>query len=496
MPTSNTDTSSSALDLRVELAIGNNSIGDPYKLYLTVINEGFCQASDLRVRLESDSYNHRSEVAVPAVHGHGQVDVTVQVTPKAGVGIKDLHSGWKITVVKGKGKEVVASFPFANSVRHFNLGLRSIVSLPPPFAPAFNILVVGWAGSGKSAWFNTIATMLGLTNDINTQVACVGGGGDHCTTTLRRVSLQDQFGLAVNLWDTWGFDDGNYQFNDMEVILDGGAPDGFDMHDLESRELQGQLQKVKKSQDQRRMMAVLFLVTPSQLDSPDQFMEDMKLHMRTFKTRGLNPLLVVAQADMLYERGDTSGVSGNAMLVNDARVVALKRKAADFFQVPFNNVSHAVSYAEQSERDFNVDRLAYTNLQFLLKSAVQFVGPHGPGNQKMKKRIGWTMDQPDSDSDSDDDGFFSTASAVTPAEFSRRPSSARGGQGTPRQCSTPRPSSSSAGAGAGAAASPGRRSACTPNPATYDASADQCAVCLSEPVTRALVHANGTAHKW
>ena len=48
MPSSNTHTSSSPLDLRVEFAIGNNSIGEPYKLYLTVINEGSCQASDLR----------------------------------------------------------------------------------------------------------------------------------------------------------------------------------------------------------------------------------------------------------------------------------------------------------------------------------------------------------------------------------------------------------------------------------------------------------------
>ena len=66
---------------------------------------------------------------------------------------------------------------------------------------AFNILVFGVIGAGKSSWINSIVTA--LSHDVENQLASVGGSSGHVTTQLvryRLYNIPDVPPVPVNIW--------------------------------------------------------------------------------------------------------------------------------------------------------------------------------------------------------------------------------------------------------------------------------------------------------
>jgi len=88
------------------------------------------------------------------------------------------------------------------------------------FIPFYNILLFGGFGTGKSSYFNTVATA--FSSDL-VEYAKIGvKEGKHVTTEYFPYNLVDYgIDVPVCIYDTWGFDENNYNRDEINLMLEG-----------------------------------------------------------------------------------------------------------------------------------------------------------------------------------------------------------------------------------------------------------------------------------
>merc|ERR1712080_181075 len=90
-----------------------------------------------------------------------------------------------------------------------------------------NILLFGFAGSGKSAFVNTVHTMLSEDPGyIVKYLAPEGNSMGHVTKNLTYYPIPN---LNITLWDSWGLTKETYQNMELEHILSGMCYSGWKM---------------------------------------------------------------------------------------------------------------------------------------------------------------------------------------------------------------------------------------------------------------------------
>jgi len=127
----------------------------------------------------------------------------------------------------------------------------------------FNVLLFGLAGSGKSSFINSVWTLLSPENSVST-VAAYGGGTSHSTKQLIAYTLPN---TRITLWDTWGLAPDTYQQSELESILSGELPSGWEMQravsDITNQQF---LQELWSSKHKRRIHSVIFFFPQSLMD--------------------------------------------------------------------------------------------------------------------------------------------------------------------------------------------------------------------------------------
>eukprot|EP01087_Luapelamoeba_hula_P000877 TRINITY_DN10641_c0_g1_i3.p1 TRINITY_DN10641_c0_g1~~TRINITY_DN10641_c0_g1_i3.p1 ORF type:complete len:302 (-),score=34.21 TRINITY_DN10641_c0_g1_i3:391-1296(-) len=203
-------------------------------------------------------------VKVPFVPPYKQVTVSldVHVSPAASIDDKD-----PVIIYSYHGVSVISPVPMSFFTRR--------LSKYQPYhfaAPRFNVVLFGIAGASKSSFVNSALTL--LSSDCNALIhrAGVGGSEHHNTHKLAKFDLE---GTHMTLWDTWGLTPTTYTSGDLQLLLQGALPNGWDMHDdIGDRPQPGCQQSVHEShqsiRDSRAPHAVLFFIPHGALDKQDE----------------------------------------------------------------------------------------------------------------------------------------------------------------------------------------------------------------------------------
>jgi len=286
----------------------------------------------------------------------------------------DLEPCFYVTVLHEKKKELITS---ELPERFWDFGLADTLMKKRLDRP-INIYLVGPPGIGKSAFANTLLTMLSDENKI-LNVAVVGSNALHVTTELsyyKIIRASGQFEIA-RLVDTFGVAPSTYKnFSAFSHMLSGRVPWNWHM-DNSNSEPARQLneEKLVTSTRWRQADVVLFFFPKKDLalidnnykpeDNPE--LETLRKHFHTVTQFGINPIVLIGQADTL--------VKGHSIrknpLATHKEVEKARIAVANFFSIPKRLVFPCVSYTEERERNFAIDFLAYKILLRCLENAIE-----------------------------------------------------------------------------------------------------------------------------
>ena len=230
----------------------------------------------------------------------------------------------------------------------FTSALGPRVFDPQPFRlPRFNVLIFGPKGSGKSAFINSVHAMTQSYADGEAMRAFVPvhGGGDHCT--VRYNAIEGMVGLPLAFWDTWGVAPGEYNGNELELIMQGKLPAGW-----EKDENVGLAEENDAATaEENRPHAVIFMLPAEWIyDSESNDMVKLKAEFTKIKRMGVNPLVLLARVDEL-EPTIRDDPSAPGETVQNAR-----KKAAKLLGIGEGDVLPSVNYLEEHKKSFKVDR--------------------------------------------------------------------------------------------------------------------------------------------
>ena len=234
----------------------------------------------------------------------------------------------------------------------------------------YNLLLFGTAGASKSSFLNTVSTMLraddGRDNMIDS-TAAAAGGADHTTRRLHRYMFSKNFAVNFNIWDTWGLARDAYKDTKLiEMLVDGKLPSEWEMS--ESLDMhRAKFQKMKHEKLETQMHGIIFFIPQMFVtDIDDEEQQRVKEVFQILIKKCYNPMVVVSKVDEIYRELRDHPFTNADMATN------LRRRVADAFAIPSNNVRYAVNYLEEQQRSFEIECLAYETIQQALENCQSF----------------------------------------------------------------------------------------------------------------------------
>eukprot|EP01087_Luapelamoeba_hula_P016417 TRINITY_DN5050_c0_g1_i5.p1 TRINITY_DN5050_c0_g1~~TRINITY_DN5050_c0_g1_i5.p1 ORF type:complete len:456 (-),score=40.84 TRINITY_DN5050_c0_g1_i5:159-1424(-) len=296
-------------------------------------------------------YVRKCGVEVPQIQPYEETEVRLEVHVSPGASIDN-----QATITYSYlGVTVTSTLP----MMYIFTGKLDTLRPYHPSAPKYNLLLFGISGASKSSFMNSVLTLLSRDFQPIHRVG-VGGGTHHNSRQLARVDLQ---GVPVSLWDTWGLTPYTYHNGDLQLLLDGTLPSGWDMDHVcdEHRE---QLEHNEGTRDSRAQHAVLFFIPHSSLDKQDG--DETDLIKDTFgQVKHLNPLLLLTRTDEI-------DVNIRRSPNNPSNTITqLKHQASQLLNIPVNRIFTTVNYTTEREKTFAIDRNTYEILHTALNIAEQ-----------------------------------------------------------------------------------------------------------------------------
>ena len=247
-----------------------------------------------------------------------------------------------------------------------------------------NILVIGPAGQGKTAFIQNIFTLLQrdpLNSDVmrNLTTGNFRGVEGHATLEFTRYGLADTGDPKydfLGIWDTPGLAENTYQGNEMEMILNGCLPsEGVVMDDdMESDRMRNTLREERYSRGFRVPQVVILVMTIGLMDDPE-VCGKMRRQVRELRDFGYQPLVVISKADEGEEEATSKRIRENPQ--DFFELAPHKKQEFENFINELggahNNVYHMVSYVSETKRTFGIDKLTYVVLHEALKRAGEFI---------------------------------------------------------------------------------------------------------------------------
>jgi len=215
---------------------------------------------------------------------------------------------------------------------------------------AFNTLVFGVIGAGKSSWINSIVTA--LSHQVENQLASVGGTSGHVTTQLvryRLYNIPDVPEVPLNLWDSWGVTLSNYDEEFIGALLKGDVPSGFKIASTYSP----RDNTVNNATDyplSREMHAVVIVVPQAITEDSDMLQKMQKVVQQMIE---YNPVIVVTHMDEVSEEAHHR----------------VQSQIAKEFRVPENRIHLLTNYVTDREKNFARDKANIVLLNEIMQSA-------------------------------------------------------------------------------------------------------------------------------
>lgn len=267
-----------------------------------------------------------------------------------------------------EGSKTLTTCLYSKRVSCFTGGLAKYRPTAKTGADAINILLFGFAGSGKSSFLASITSTLSPGNDVLQGVCPIGSTSEHGTTTLRKYPMP---GLNVNLWDTWGLTPDTYNGGELTAIVQGLLPGNWEMGEV----LCGKtdvLTRARASAAKRRMHAVLvFLPCASMQD--DTEMASLRVLLNDVKKAGLSPIFLLARSDEQVKQENQAKFRSNPNASGFPELEAMKKLAVSKINVPMARVHYSVPYTAELKKTFEIDRLLFKTFELALKSADSFM---------------------------------------------------------------------------------------------------------------------------
>eukprot|EP01087_Luapelamoeba_hula_P016418 TRINITY_DN5050_c0_g1_i6.p1 TRINITY_DN5050_c0_g1~~TRINITY_DN5050_c0_g1_i6.p1 ORF type:complete len:437 (-),score=41.78 TRINITY_DN5050_c0_g1_i6:21-1331(-) len=325
------------------------ALGENFFMSITIHNETNRILPATRLVASSTSgYVRRCGVEVPQIPPYQDSKVRLEVRVNPAVSIDQARITYSYL-----GVTVTSTLP----MMYIFTGKLDTLRPYHPSAPKYNLLLFGISGASKSSFMNSVLTLLSRDFQPIHRVG-VGGGTHHNSRQLARVDLQ---GVPVSLWDTWGLTPYTYHNGDLQLLLDGRLPSGWDMDNVYDQH-RNRLEREASSRDSRVQHAVLFFIPQSSLDKRDE----TDLIKDTFgQVKHLNPLLLLTRTDEI-------DVNIRRSPNNPSNTITqLKHQASQLLNIPVNRIFTTVNYTTEREKTFAIDRNTYEILHTALNIAEQ-----------------------------------------------------------------------------------------------------------------------------
>jgi len=190
----------------------------------------------------------------------------------------------------------------------------------------------------------------------------VHGGADHCT--VRYHMIEGMIDLPLAFWDTWGVAPERYNGNELELIMNGKLPAGWEMD--ENVALAEETDEA--TAEENRPHAVIFMLPVAWLGDPES--EQMQKIISEFTKvvrLGVNPLVLLARVDEIEPtiRNDPSQPG--------QEVQKAVKQAAKLLGIPDANVIANVNYLEEHKKSFEIDRNLWIILHRVLSQSKHYL---------------------------------------------------------------------------------------------------------------------------
>ena len=319
-----------------------------------------------RITYSGGAYNEDVYTPVPTIKPGASLIVEVTLRSQWHMAITDIPRRFSFKLLQARGDTLAKVTGNVDHAWYVPSALKGQFD-PAPFGlETFNVLVFGVMGSGKTSFTNSILALMSRANS-GEALPCaepVHGGGDHCTVSLRCIDFPNE--LPLRVWDTKGLTLENYKGPELEAIMKGKLPHGWDMdcHIDPAMLSESQDLTVEAKRFGRTPHAVVFMLPFSELDdTTGEFMGKIRDQFGKIVRLGINPIVLVAKLD---EADDA--VRENPSASNGAKDAALKA-AADFLGIPVGNVYPCINYLDLTSKSFEIDRNLAVILHRILSMA-------------------------------------------------------------------------------------------------------------------------------
>lgn len=257
-------------------------------------------------------------------------------------------------------------FTFQNIMNTYSGGLEKRVPHPPQNSKMVNVFVFGIAGTGKSAFIQTLYTAL-HGGGIRVGDVKVGGCDEHCTANLRRHEFKGTALERIAVWDSFGLAGDTYNGGEIRHIARGLLPDGWGIQSRVGVTLAGEDMKLAlRTADARRPTAFLVFF-PDGAEEGDEDMEHLRTNLGHLKDMGIMPIIVIGMVDVKFPE-----IRKNAMHPPQG-LLDKKKKIGDVLGLPSNHVTYSVPYESESERNFQIEQLMYQTMDLVLRKSSEYI---------------------------------------------------------------------------------------------------------------------------
>ncbi|KAH3763314.1 hypothetical protein Pelo_4842 [Pelomyxa schiedti] len=234
--------------------------------------------------------------------------------------------------------------------------------LANPTKTRINILVWGWRGSGKSAFYNGLATSFSSGQDVLTPLQAFHIA-DHVTRKYTEHSLADLLPgnaptdemmkrLNLHFWDTWGLSERNYTTLRVEEFLNGKVEPGTCMDDSFDLIVE---------QGKSRIIHSVIIIVPISAATNPQSLEVLGTHVKSIIRAGRHPIVVCNFINMMT---DDLEVEHNIKIIGAATYL------------PTTSVIKFENYVEETTRNMEKDLQYWGILRLAYRNAITYLLAH------------------------------------------------------------------------------------------------------------------------
>ncbi|XP_053392379.1 uncharacterized protein LOC128555045 [Mercenaria mercenaria] len=259
--------------------------------------------------------------------------------------------------------------------------LENIETLPGLGLEVYNILLIGIIGAGKSSFFNTLATV--FAKDVKSH-AIVGEEAESITNEVHAYKLATDTGkqLKLRIFDIRGFEDKRGYDNELDLLLEGKLPVGFNFPEQPTSLSPEELNQNRGLKDEIHL--VCFVVDATNLDVvSDEIQKRISDIKKAIRTKAMPMVSVATKFDNLCPK-----ISENADHVyNSPKAKDSTKAVSACFGIPLKHVFPIVNYMDETVHSSGKDRLAVQALNSMVQLMVDYLQLH---KGMAKKCDSWT----------------------------------------------------------------------------------------------------------